>query len=246
MNLVKKTVLIIMGLLLISFFFFIISFSIFDKKKLVVNNIHSNSKVCMLTFDDGPSLDVDNKIMDILEQNNVEGTFFYIGRNIEENSQNVKTLFKRILDSGSYIGNHTYSHSKYQFNEGLLLEEIYKTNELILNNIENPDNYFIPIRLPYLQYFAGLEWVLEKLNQNYFVEGYLSGDWKYNTFGKEKLIKRYIKNVSEKNILIIHSFPKVINFLPDLILRLKSEGYAFATFNPNSKNYYKNYGELNI
>ena len=59
-----------------------------------------------LTFDDGPDATWTPKILDILKQENVKGTFFIVG----ENGQANPDLVKRIFDEGHAIGNHSYTH----------------------------------------------------------------------------------------------------------------------------------------
>ncbi|AOG60128.1 putative chitin deacetylase [Spiroplasma helicoides] len=242
----KKLPYIFLALLLFGFFMSLVLYGAKDTNSYVVNKIKSDKKVCMLTFDDGPNLDYDNEIMDILQENEVEGTFFYVGKNIEKNDNNkVKQLFKRILDNGSYIGNHTYSHSKYQFRESKLIDEINKTDSLIKANLPKWEGeYHIPVRMSYLQFYLGMGKVLNNINRSNFIEGYLSGDWKFDSIGKEKIVTRYMNNVSGKNILVMHSTKYTKEYLPEVIKELKEKEYSFATFNPKSKNYFKNYGEL--
>ena len=59
-----------------------------------------------LSFDDGPDPIWTPKILDILKQKNVKGTFMLIGA---EAAQNVG-LMRRIVREGNEIGNHTYTH----------------------------------------------------------------------------------------------------------------------------------------
>ncbi|MGI8469340.1 MAG: glycosyltransferase [Pyrinomonadaceae bacterium] len=59
-----------------------------------------------LTFDDGPDPTWTPKILDILKQENVKGTFFVIGENGQANPE----LVKRIVNEGHEIGNHTFTH----------------------------------------------------------------------------------------------------------------------------------------
>lgn len=59
-----------------------------------------------LTFDDGPTPDITEKVLDILRSFNVKGTFFCIGRNVDRNPE----IYSKIVDLGMGIGNHTYSH----------------------------------------------------------------------------------------------------------------------------------------
>ena len=59
-----------------------------------------------LSFDDGPSADWTPRILDILKARNVPGTFFLIG----ENAMAHPLLVKRIIEQGSEVGNHTFTH----------------------------------------------------------------------------------------------------------------------------------------
>ncbi|HTW81289.1 MAG TPA: glycosyltransferase [Terracidiphilus sp.] len=59
-----------------------------------------------LSFDDGPDPNWTPKILDILKQKNVKGTFMIIGA---EAAQHVGVL-ERVFREGHEIGNHTYSH----------------------------------------------------------------------------------------------------------------------------------------
>lgn len=65
-----------------------------------------------ITFDDGPSLQYTNHILDILDAENVKATFFVNGRNTcdIENDPEAQALIKREFESGHVIGSHTYSH----------------------------------------------------------------------------------------------------------------------------------------
>jgi cellulose synthase/poly-beta-1,6-N-acetylglucosamine synthase-like glycosyltransferase/peptidoglycan/xylan/chitin deacetylase (PgdA/CDA1 family)/spore germination protein YaaH len=59
-----------------------------------------------LSFDDGPDPDWTPKILDILKQYNVKGTFFMIGEVADDNVG----LMQRVYREGHEIGNHTYTH----------------------------------------------------------------------------------------------------------------------------------------
>ena len=70
---------------------------------------NKEAKFVYLTFDDGPSKNAD-KILDVLDQYDVKGTFFVLGSAIEGYSKS-NEVFKRMEDTGHYIGMHTMSHN---------------------------------------------------------------------------------------------------------------------------------------
>ena len=59
-----------------------------------------------ISFDDGPDPKWTPKILDILKQKNVKGTFFLIGAEAAENIG----LMQRLAREGNEVGNHTYTH----------------------------------------------------------------------------------------------------------------------------------------
>jgi cellulose synthase/poly-beta-1,6-N-acetylglucosamine synthase-like glycosyltransferase/peptidoglycan/xylan/chitin deacetylase (PgdA/CDA1 family)/spore germination protein YaaH len=65
---------------------------------------HSNEVA--LSFDDGPDPTWTPKILDILKQKHVVGSFFMIG----EEAQNNIGLMQRVYREGHEIGNHTFTH----------------------------------------------------------------------------------------------------------------------------------------
>ncbi|MBQ2060943.1 MAG: polysaccharide deacetylase family protein, partial [Prevotella sp.] len=59
-----------------------------------------------LTFDDGPIPEATPFILDTLAQYGAKATFFMVGDNVRKHPE----LFKRIVDEGHQVGNHTYHH----------------------------------------------------------------------------------------------------------------------------------------
>lgn len=66
----------------------------------------SDEKVCYLTFDDGPSETVTPKILDTLEEYDVQATFFIVASQIEGN----EALLQRMIQDGDTICIHANVH----------------------------------------------------------------------------------------------------------------------------------------
>ena len=64
------------------------------------------AKKVAISFDDGPDPDWTPKILDVLKQYNVKGTFLMIGEVAEDNVG----LMQRVYREGHEIGNHTFTH----------------------------------------------------------------------------------------------------------------------------------------
>jgi peptidoglycan/xylan/chitin deacetylase (PgdA/CDA1 family) len=84
--------------------YFIPSSQIFGK---VYYKGSSSQKLVALTFDDGPNDPYTSQLLDVLENDNVQATFFIIGKNAELYPNTVT----RMVQDGDVIGNHSYSHS---------------------------------------------------------------------------------------------------------------------------------------
>ena len=61
-----------------------------------------------LTFDDGPTPGITEWIISTLDKYGAKATFFVLGKNVEM----YPDLYRRIVDAGHKVGNHTYSHQK--------------------------------------------------------------------------------------------------------------------------------------
>ena len=76
--------------------------------RLHLEETNLKNKTIYLTFDDDPTPEVTNWVLEILKQYNAEATFFCIGNNIEKYPE----LFRKIIDENHKVANHTYYHEK--------------------------------------------------------------------------------------------------------------------------------------
>ena len=68
----------------------------------------NNENKIYLTFDDGPSTEGGQQILDILRNEGVRATFFVDGVSLEANMP----IAQRMVTEGHALGNHSYSHSR--------------------------------------------------------------------------------------------------------------------------------------
>ncbi len=93
----------------------------------LTSQVSTGDKVVAITFDDGPTKNVED-ILPILEKYNAKATFFLIGNEMEKNPEEAK----KIAMAGHQIGNHTYSHQRMVLKfPSFIKKEIDQTNELI-------------------------------------------------------------------------------------------------------------------
>jgi len=63
-------------------------------------------KEIYLTFDDGPTLEVTNFVLEELKKHQAKATFFCIGKNVKKH----QNIYHKIQEEGHSLGNHTYNH----------------------------------------------------------------------------------------------------------------------------------------
>jgi peptidoglycan-N-acetylglucosamine deacetylase len=84
--------------------------------------------VVFLTFDDGPNPGVTDRILHVLERENVPATFFMVGKYVERYPKTARA----VAQAGHEIGNHTYSHTKlHRAGPRRVVEEVRRTHEII-------------------------------------------------------------------------------------------------------------------
>lgn len=69
---------------------------------------YNGKKVCFLTFDDGVTPGITDKVLDILKDKKVPATFFIVGKTL---SDSAKPYLERELKEGHSIAVHSFTHS---------------------------------------------------------------------------------------------------------------------------------------
>ena len=192
--------------------------------------VNTSEKVIYLTFDDGPIPEVTPFVLAELKKFHAKATFFCIGNNIEKHPQ----IFKKILDDGHSVGNHTLNHlnaRKVAFDE-------YMQNvngcEQILQNIFSSNRELKLFRPPYGR-------LTRKVRRALFNEGYsivmwdvISADFDL-AVSPEKCLENVLRNVREGSVVVFHDSQKAkekIEYtLPLVLEHFSKKGYFFDSLN---------------
>ncbi|MGG7145034.1 polysaccharide deacetylase family protein [Clostridium nigeriense] len=199
-------------------------------------------KIAYLTFDDGPSEHSTEKILDILNQNDIKATFFTLGSSIEKNSK-AQQLLKRMANEGHAIGSHGYSHdySILYPNRTVDVQAVsndFKKNDEILKEMLGKDFSTRVIRLPgghsSWKGTETLDKYLEESNIWQVDWNALNGDAEGRDFPKEVLLNRLKETVGDQDVVIIlmHDTDNkkgTVEYLQSAIDYLKSQGFEFRT-----------------
>lgn len=186
-----------------------------------------NEKKIYLTFDDGPIPEITEFVLAQLKLYNAKATFFCIGENIKRHPH----VFKKIIDHGHAIGNHTMNHLKvWKSNSKTYLDSISDCEELILQHYQTTDIYTKLFRPPYGQISYSKFKTIEKLGYKIILWDVLSKDWDKNILPQECL-QNVIKNTESGSIVVFHDSKKAsINLkyaLPKVLDYFSNRGYTF-------------------
>lgn len=186
-------------------------------------------KIAYITIDDGPSK-YTSQILDILDENNIKGTFFMLNNNMKKYEDEVK----RMVDEGHGVGFHGVSHD---------VEELYKTTTSSLEEFKtcNKTLYDITgetsklIRLPY-----GSKPYTPEANYNNLIDnGYLVWDWTLDTLdwksSKDQIVSNilYYGREREEIVVLMHEKEESVKALSDTIKILKERGYTLLPITEN-------------
>lgn len=204
---------------------------------------NDGKKVAFLTFDDGVSLDMTPKILDILNENDVKATFFIVGKNIENGGEEAEKLLKREYDEGHAIGNHTYSHDyKLLFPKRILdlraFKADYEKNSEVLKRVLGEKFSTRVLRCPggYMswKHMNELDCYLNDNNIAPIDWNALNGDAEGKKKDADELLRYTVKTSKgeEMVVLLMHDSSgkeETVKALPKIINYFKGLGYEFRT-----------------
>ncbi|MCM3727958.1 polysaccharide deacetylase family protein [Neobacillus cucumis] len=195
----------------------------------LTDQVKTNQKVVALTFDDGPTNNID-KILPLLEQYNAKATFFLIGNEIEKNPEEAK----KIVDAGHQVGNHTYSHQRMVFKSpSFIREEIEKTDKLIRKAGYKGE---IDFRPPNGKKLIGLPYYLSENNRDTITWNLEPDTYYSSTTNKVNYVKKTVKPGS---IILIHPMydqtGEELKTVQGILQSLSKQGYQFITVNELQK-----------
>lgn len=135
-------------------------------------DLYFNPRTMYLTFDDGPSEECTDKVLDVLKEKNVKATFFLIGEYVEKYPE----VAKRIAAEGHAIGIHCYRHDYgvlYESKESYL-EDFQKAYDTIYKVTGVETKLF---RFPGGSVNAYNEDVREEIIEELTNRGFIYFDW---------------------------------------------------------------------
>lgn len=197
-------------------------------------NKKSTKKIAYLTFDDGPYY-LTHKFLDVLNKYKVKATFFTIGSDkkkcYDNRSKECYPVYKKIVDNGHTIANHTYSHA--------IWKGLYKSTNSFITQVKKQENLIKEqtgvvtniLRFPGGSSTAGKlkNSIIKELRKNNY--GWV--DWtSQNGDGgsiksKDQALTNFKKTINENiEVVLFHDYNYItLSMLPDAIKYLENKGY---------------------
>lgn len=179
-------------------------------------------KEVALTFDDGPHPPFTERLLVLLKQLNLRVTFFVVGRKVEE----APDLLVRMLEEGHEVANHTYHHPNLKLlPSGLVENEIRLDNDAIRRACGKQPLYFRP---PGGQRNSEVIDIAHRLGMTTIL--WTDDPADYAKPGANVIEQQLLHHIRPGATILLHDgVEQSYQMLPDLVARLRLQGYKFVT-----------------
>lgn len=190
-------------------------------RKVPIYSVNTDEKKVALTFDAAWGADKTSKIVEILTNEGVGGTFFLVGFWSEKYADKIKEINAAGLD----IGTHSNTHPKMsQLTSSQIEDELTVSMNLITSVTNKEVRFFRP---PYGDYNDQLLTVADNLGLQTIQWSVDSLDWK--GLSADQILARVKAGVHNGAIILFHNnSDNIVEALPQVIAFLKAEGYSMV------------------
>ena len=183
-----------------------------------IRRVKGVGKIVYITFDDGPTPDVTEQILEVLDKYSVKASFFCCGQNADANPE----LLKKIADEGHTIGYHSYSHKDIlKTKPSEWLADVERKSALSDVKLFRP-----PYGRILFRHYRSL-----KSRYKFVFWDVMSYDYDV-TRSPESIMSLLEKSVREGSVVVFHDKEKckgnTLAVLPQFIELMKSKGYSFG------------------
>lgn len=189
-----------------------------------IDRIPTRQKVVALTFDDAWRDESLLRILDILREAGIKGTFFPTGRGVEKSPE----LARRIVAEGHELGSHGYKHDKlWMMTREEIVAGLQKTEEAFsAAGLSGPG---LLLRAPYGEVSPRVLNVLGEEGCVHIGWTARGGDSVANR-SVAQVVAYIMADVRPGAIILLHTNNDLApRALSELIRRLKAKGYTFVT-----------------
>lgn len=191
----------------------------------IIPRVETDKKMIALTFDDGPT-DKADEVLRILEETNTQATFFVIGKDIEKHPHE----FKKLVDAGHEIGNHSYSHQRMVLKSWQFINtELDRTYQLISTSGYTGPIHFRP---PYGKKLFLLPYSLSQKNMKTITWDVAPETDAQIASNTNAIVQHVLEKTRSGSIILLHPWygaQQTRDAIKPIIEGLKNQGYEFVT-----------------
>jgi peptidoglycan-N-acetylglucosamine deacetylase len=188
----------------------------------VICKAKTEKKEIAISFDDGPAVNHTRAILQVLKNENVNATFFCIGKRIAGNED----ILKQVHADGHIIGNHSYSHHFWfdMYSAKKMQDDMILMDTELERVIGCKPKLFRP---PYGVTNPNLKKAIIK-------GGYTPVGWSVrslDTVAKDKhlLLSKVSSGIAPGAVFLFHDTCEItLSILPDFIQEVKKRGFQIS------------------
>jgi len=182
--------------------------------------IETTQRKLFLTFDDGPHPRITPAVLDILKKHDAKATFFCIGDRVKRFPE----IYKRIIDEGHAVGNHTMHHlNGWKSDLKAYCNDVDEAAKYIHSNLFRP---------PYGRMNSKQFKYIESREMKTIMWTVLSGDYD-SSLSPREINKRIMTGMQKGNIYLFHDSEKAeVNMmfvLEQFIEHAQRHDYSFSS-----------------
>ncbi len=185
----------------------------------------NKEKNIYLTFDSGYEAGYTEKILDVLKEKGVQGTFFITAHYLNTASE----LVKRMIDEGHIVGNHTVKHkSMPSLTDEEIKEEVIKLNQLLYEKFEYEMKYLRP---PKGEFSERTLKITQNLGFKTVMWSFAYVDWNEDSQpNPDEALDKIKSNFHNGEVMLLHSTSKTNSeIMGQIIDEARKEGYEFKS-----------------
>lgn len=173
-----------------------------------------------LTFDDGPTPEITDFVLECLAEFDAKATFFCIGKNVVDNPE----IIQRIQKAGHSIGNHTMNHSNaWKMDFSSYKNDLVKCDEVFRQQQINS----IGFRPPYGRITRK---IYHELN-DVILWSVLTGDYN-SSLSPENILQSVLPLLQPGAIVVMHdsfkAYPRLKVILPAILAHCKQQNFVLS------------------
>lgn len=191
-----------------------------------------------LTYDDGPTPGVTDRILKDLGDRNLKATFFMIGNKVRRYPE----LAKAVVEAGHEVANHTYTHpSLNRLSDERVIEELTQCQQVLTEVTGATPVWFRP---PYAAFQNKRQGPMAR-NEHLGVAYWSVDPRDWSNPGVDAITNKVLGGTRSGSIILLHDLKKqTAQATPAILDGLMERGFNFTTLSGYLGDPYGSYAEV--